>query len=232
MKVYIGPFKHWYGPYQLAESLCFWVKDIPNEIGILTKPEWVHNFGEFLAHGFTRDESDKSKNKHINKERPITWLYKFLLWIDSKRERKVYVKIDEYDTWNMYNTLALIILPMLKQFKMKKQGYPMIEIDEIPKSALPLDDHEGRWNWVLNEMIWAFKQLQPDYDWESQYYSGEADFYFTPYKTDENGKVTMYQMETGPNDTFKMNEEGIRIHQERIDKGLKMFGKYFQHLWQ
>ena len=27
MKITIGPYKSWYGPYQLAETLCFWAKE-------------------------------------------------------------------------------------------------------------------------------------------------------------------------------------------------------------
>ena len=51
MKVYIGRYKNWFGPYQLAEFLCFWAKNEKDEHGIERKPEWVHNFGEWLAHG-------------------------------------------------------------------------------------------------------------------------------------------------------------------------------------
>jgi len=46
MKVYIGPYKNWFGPYQLAEKLCFWVKPVTDKYGIKSKPDWVHNFGD------------------------------------------------------------------------------------------------------------------------------------------------------------------------------------------
>ena len=47
MKIYIGPYKSWIGPYQIAEALCFWVKRVPDEHGIKRKPDWVHDFGQW-----------------------------------------------------------------------------------------------------------------------------------------------------------------------------------------
>ena len=35
MKVKIGPYKNWFGPYQLAELLCFWAKEtVVDEYGM------------------------------------------------------------------------------------------------------------------------------------------------------------------------------------------------------
>ena len=43
-----------------------------------------------------------------------TKLVSFLGWLNSKRNRSVYVKIDDYDIWSLDHTLAYIILPCLK----------------------------------------------------------------------------------------------------------------------
>jgi hypothetical protein len=59
MKVKIGPYTNWFGPYQLAELLCFWAKEEKNEFGIPRKPDWVHNFGEWLAHGDIEPEAER-----------------------------------------------------------------------------------------------------------------------------------------------------------------------------
>lgn len=241
MKVNIGKYTEWFGPFQLAKSLCFWVKDVKDEYGFYSKPDWVHNFGDFLAHGFSPDESHKPKNERIHKERPVTWLYNFLLWIDSKKSRRVKIHIDRWDTWNLYNTLALIILPLLKQFKENLHGYPNVDINDIPEEIkLSNKDSEENcwekemvyWIWILDEMIWTFEQLQPDYNWEEQYYSGECDIYFEAVEPDENGKSTLHQLNNGPNHTFTFDEDAIKKHQERINNGLRLFGKYFQTLWQ
>jgi hypothetical protein len=51
MRVKIGKYENWFGPYQLAETLCFWAKPVVDEYGMKSKPDYVHNFGEWLAHG-------------------------------------------------------------------------------------------------------------------------------------------------------------------------------------
>ena len=58
MKVYIGKYKDWFGPYQLAELLCFWAKKEKDEYGFEHTADWVHNFGEWLAHGSIEPEPE------------------------------------------------------------------------------------------------------------------------------------------------------------------------------
>lgn len=243
MRVKIGPYKNWFGPYQLAEALCFWVKETPDEFGTPTKPEWVHKFGEWLAHGNTPDESDKPRIERMLKERPETWLYGLLKWVESKRKRSVKIHIDKWDTWNMDRTLAMIILPMLKQLNDTKHGAPCVDDADVPEHlrstvAPPKENeydtdgnHFLRWDWVLGEIIWAFEQHQPDCDWEQQYYSGTHDLYWEVSAKDDKGKATMYQMKNGPDDTWKVDMEGLKAHQNRIANGFRLFGKYYQNLW-
>lgn len=61
MKVYIGPYKNWVGPYQIAEALCFWVKPVKDEYNFKSKPDWVHNFGTWLSHGTTDEKNYRFK---------------------------------------------------------------------------------------------------------------------------------------------------------------------------
>src|SRR6056300_1710880 len=122
MKVKIGPYKDWFGPHQLAEKLCFWArKTVVDEYGMKDYPDYVFKFGEWLAYGKWRGIDDiptDSKNlfKSVDEENK-TVLYRLLEWIESKRDRKIKIRIDKYDTWAMDHTLALIALPMLKQLK-------------------------------------------------------------------------------------------------------------------
>lgn len=228
MKIYIGPYKNWFGPYQLAQKLCFWAKPQVDKYGLKEKPEWVHNFGTFLAHGF--DKSDNPKN---------TWLNNFFIWVDSKKKRKVKVKVHNYDVWNANDTLAIIILPVLKMIKEDKQGSQMVEDVDVPDnikstSAKPKENEwdtdeflHDRWSWVLDEMIWSFEQLQPDVDWESKFYSG--DFGEMVFEDDEVYKDCKKVSFVGS--TFEVDREGLKKHSDRIDNGLRLFGKYFRGLW-
>ena len=238
MKIKIGPYENWFGPYQLAELLCFWAKEEKDEYGIPRKPDWVHNFGEWLAHGSVEPEAQVGEIRKWGDDRPTTWLYKFLNWIHSKKQRTIKVHIDRWDTWSMDDTLAYIILPMLKQLKATKHGAPQVDIDDVPKhlkptkKALTAYNKDGttdeqffdRWDWVLDEMIFAFDSKVND-DWEDQFESGTSDI---GWKKLENG---MSEMVRGPNDTKEYDWEGRKVYEARIANGFRLFGKYYQNLW-
>ena len=139
------------------------------------------------------------------------------------QERDINIQIDEYDTWSMDHTLALIILPMLKQLKTTKHGSPFVDDEDVPENirssaAAPrenewdTDEHfHSRWEWVMDEMIWAFTQIT-DYNSENQFYSYAG-----------NGEETM--------ENFRVDREGLDKHEARINNALKLFGKYFRGLW-
>lgn len=245
MYVKIGPYKGWLGPYQLADILCFWVPSVKDSIGRKEKPEWVHKFGEWLAHGSIRPDpkEDDPPRPMFDQHRHKTALYRFLLWVDKKRSRKEVVRIHPYDVWNMNNTLALIIVPMLQTLQDTCQGAPLVDDKDVPvelrsTSAPPLSEDEKllghsddfffkRWDWVLGEMIFAFENM--NVDWEQQFYSGDSELSSTPSKVDENGKIVEYTLLSVGN--VKIDRKGIKQYQKRIDNGLRLFGKYYQCLW-
>ena len=209
MKVIIGPYKNWWGPYQIAELLCFWAKPTKDELGHLGKPLWVHNFGGWLAEN--EDGSD-------------TLLTKLCNWIHKKRQRQVCVRIDHYDTWSMDNTLANIILPMLKQLKATKHGSPHVDDFDTPQhlwstNAKPKENDwdtdefwHDRWEHVLSEMIWAFEQeLDP-----------HADDHF--FRLDPDPKLPIAEQ-------TNYDVVGHRQWQHRKQRGFQLFGKYYQALW-
>ena len=237
MKVKIGPYTNWYGPYQLAETLCFWAKEEKDEYGIPRKPDWVHNFGEWLAHGSVEPEAEVGEVTSWDRERHDTLLARLLYWIHSKKERTIKVHIDRWDTWSMDHTLAYIVLPMLKQLKERKHGAPFVDLDDVPKELHgkkltkkqkdngEVDDkHFERWDWVLDEMIFAFDSKVND-GWEEQFESGESDI---QWKKLEDG---MSQMIEGPTHTKVYDWEGRKKYEERIANGFRLFGKYYQNLW-
>jgi hypothetical protein len=240
MKVKIGKYTSWFGPYQLAELLCFWVKKEKDEYGFEEKPDWVHKFGEWLAYGSVSPEPKVGGISRLNKDREKTRLYRFLLWVESKKKRTVKVHIDPWDTWSMDHTLAHIIHPMLIQLKKTQHGAPYVDDKDVPKhlrrvAAEPLTEEEKncgvtdslhfqRWEWVLDEMIFAFASELDD-SWEDQFYKGEHDI---AWKQLENGMSEMIRMDK---DTFEFDEKGHKKYHERIQNGFRLFGKYYQNLW-
>lgn len=168
MKVKIGPYLNWIGPYQIANLLRY--------VGVSTKRCRI--IGQYLSE---------------------TWLDDFCQWIHNKKHRTIKIRIDDYDVWSMEHTLSLIILPMLIKLKATKHGAPLVDNEDVPpelRSDVELtwaeddDRFQSRWDWVLDEMIWAFTQI-----------------------TEDTEPVTAVR------------------HWERVQNGTRLFGKYYQGLW-
>lgn len=150
------------------------------------------------------------------------------LWFD-RRTQKVKVRIDKWDTWSMDHTLAPIILPMLKQLKETKHGAPYVYPEDVPTELRPTKKELtaytkkaktdpkwfDRWDYVLDEMIWAFEQKNRDH-WEDDYYG--------PYIESEDKRELFGRFEW-------IDDEGRQKHQERMTNGFKLFGKYYENLW-
>jgi len=127
-------------------------------------------------------------------------------WLDRlfgwNPKQKISVRIDKHDTWSMDHTLAHIILPMLVQLKENNHGHPA-----------NLEEHE--WDDIMDEMIWAFEQKCRDH-WEDDYYGDYVE-------DQKNGSMV---------GSFKwIDHEGRQKHQERMTNGFKLFGKYYENLW-
>jgi hypothetical protein len=119
-----------------------------------------------------------------------------------RKNRATRVEIEPHDTWSMDCTLAMIIHPMLVQLKATQHGHP---------SNLT----EQEWDQILDEMIWAFEQKCRDH-WEDDYY-GDYD------EDQKNGPMV---------GSFKwIDHEGLKTHQERMSNGFRLFGKYYENLW-
>jgi len=153
--------------------------------------------------------------------------------INKLRNRKIKVKYHNYDTWNLDHTLALIILPGLKQLKATNHGYASVDNSDLPTACLKDASGEERWEWVMDEMIWAFSEMANDYPGQEAFQSGNVDFVWA--KVDALGnddpEGSLYRMDNGPNHTFSIDFEGRKKYDERIQRGLTLFGKYYRNLW-
>ena len=186
------------------------------------------------------DLYDDKNNKYTDwLVKPMELVRKFLDFVHPKIN---YVKIDRWDTWSMDSTLGMIALPMLKQLQASKHGAPFVDDEDVPEelksTSAPAkenewdtdDNHFKRWDWVMDEMIFAFEH-HVNREWEEAYRSGEFDWKSEACAWDENGKATMYRQVDGPNNTYKCDYEGMKVVEDRIKNGFKLFGKYYQNLW-
>jgi hypothetical protein len=127
----------------------------------------------------------------------------------GKRKRKIKVKVDKWDSWNAQHTLALIILPVLKQLKATQHGATNTDDEDVPlelksTSCAPVENTWDidenwfkRWDWILDQMIFSFDTLVNEDD--------EA--------------------------TLKLSTEDMLEREKRINTGLSLFGKYYRGLW-
>ena len=205
MRVYTSNYRnHWLSPYVILEKVLYWKTDIYDK----DPPKWLQTICE--------------------------WNQNFL---DFIHPRINYIKIDKYDAWNADGTLSMIILPLLQELRSQKSGSPFTDDEDVPdhlKSCYaPRVENEWdtdenfhkRWDWVLDEIIWTFEQLHPDYCWEEQYRTRVLDVDFVK---GENG---ISEMVRGPNDTYQCDYDAMRIHQKRINNGLRLFGLHYLNLW-
>lgn len=183
----------------------------------------------------------------------LDWIYsvtvnKYFAW----KKRKIKVKIHPYDTWGMDNTLAHIILPMLKQLKETKHGSPHVESEHVPEhlrltereqavfergyydASLGATDEEldvvsnkfhQQWNWVIDQMIWSFEQQLDEDNSHKHYYDP-----YEPGETVEEDDNELFdkdwRMKMG-----KFNNDKYKAYHERKQLGFTLFGKYYQALW-
>jgi len=155
-------------------------------------------------------------------------------------DRKVKVHIDPYDVWNMDHTLALIIHPMLVELKKDKHGAPVVDDEDVPEELRSVgadpfidedtgepDDHLDchffkRWDWVLDEMIWAFGEYTQD--WEEQYHTKKDPADVIP----ENRTDGLNGL--GLNE-WSYDAVGRKAHEDRIYNAISLFGKYYVNFW-
>lgn len=210
MLVKIGPYKDWVGPYQIADLLkCVGVSE-----------DTRFNIGSWLA--------DKT---------PLSKICEFIYRL---RKRKIVIKIDKYDTWSMDNTLAHIALPMLIQLKQTKHGAPLVDDEDVPEelrstTAPPKENeydvdgnHFKRWDWVMDEMIFAFTH-ELDHNWEDKFWKVQPEFDFEDAEQQkQNGAVAI---EVKWKRKGECDWDGMNAVQNRIHNGFRLFGKYYQSLW-
>jgi hypothetical protein len=213
VKVYKSNYRHhWISPYIILEKVFFW-----REI----------------------DYDEPLIEKWADRLQPFSKAYQAVM--DFIHPKIDYVKIDRYDTWSMDHTLADIILPMLKQLNAEKHGAPHVDDEDVPmelqswtspaKDEYDTDGHHfARWDYVLNEMIFAF-ECKADDTWQEKFSSGEHDMKSVPCAWDTEDKPTLYNLQKGPNDTYKCDYEGIAEVQKRITNGYRLFGRYYEALW-
>lgn len=219
--------------------------------------EWCHN----KIHGKDGilnivDESEYNWLDKVIQKVCSGWQSVLNATVNNNRllRRKIKVRIDPHDTYSADHTLALIIVPLLKELRLSKNGSPMVDNEDVPdrlkmskreqkifdegswNKKLKFTEKEkdfidkkyhDRWDWVLTEMIHAF-ECELDEDWDKQFTSGVMDINFE--ETVVDGKK-MNQLVHGPNHTYEIDMEARKKAYARRENGRILFAKYYNALW-
>lgn len=203
MKVYMNGYKdNWISPYTILEKIVFW-RDIDYDEPVIKR--WANRL-------YPVCEAWRNFADRIN--RNIRW-----------------VKIDHYDVWSMDYTLAYIIVPLLKELQRVKHGAPAVDLADVPRHLHPTKAEQKkfnetgktdknffkRWDWVLDEMIWAHEQFLLD-DPDGQFYDHSK-------ANDPNDDLTTQARK------IRVDRKGLRAYHDRWNNGLRLFGKYYRSLW-
>jgi hypothetical protein len=141
----------------------------------------------------------------------------------------------------MDHTLAMIVLPMLKQLHETKHGSPCVDDEDVPdglclrsteaptkENEWDIDDnHFKRWDWVLEEMIQAF-ECKVDEDWSEKYWTGTSRIEWRELDKEYHGEKLSQMVELGDR---KCDWDALKAHEARNNNGFRLFGKYYQALW-
>jgi hypothetical protein len=144
------------------------------------------------------------------------------------KKRKIDIRIDDYDVWNMDDTLAHIIHPMLLKIQEDKHGAPPVDDEDVPDNIRRINapniselrEYEtddfwfARWDYVIGEMIFAFESKLKD--WEDPFWSKQ------PQKESTIGIPVLVD---------DCDWDGMKAYAERMQNGFRLFGKYYEGLW-
>lgn len=128
------------------------------------------------------------------------------------KKRKIVVKIHDYDIYSADTTLAYIILPVLQKLKENKHGSPYVNSEDVPEYLHPTKEELEEYK--------KYGTVDSKYFERWEYVLDHMIWSFDQVIKENNLEI----------DNFKDFEE-YKAHNEKIDYGLRMFGKYYRALW-
>jgi hypothetical protein len=211
MYVKLGPYKNWWvGPYQIADTL--------------------------KVFGYSEDECYEIGNK-LNSFKSLVDFCEWVYEHNPLKERKVVVKIDNFDVWNVDCSLSIIIAPLLKKFAEDTSSMFQVDDCDVPDELKSMNaprvnyeynfdiNYKLRHQWLLSELIWTFEQLNPECSMEDTFYT-----YTEEYKLAMKANDDLSDDWLNPKGVI-WDQEGYIAYNNRIQNGLNLFSRYFRHLW-
>jgi hypothetical protein len=208
MKINIGPYINWTGPYQIADLLqkvgvseerCFAIGE--------RMPNWINEVCLWV-------ESKRHRRLKIQIDSYDTWS------MDHTLALIIVPLLQQLRNTTHGYPANLCSSGYSGQVHFKGEGF-----------EYPEDHGAGKWDAILAEMIWAFEQASAD-DWKNQYYSGVSDIQWVETTAESDDKGNKFsELIYGPNHTVKIDQIGMAAHAKRMQDGFDLFAKYYTSLW-
>jgi len=136
----------------------------------------------------------------------LDWIYNNTInrVFDLLKEQKIKIRIDDYDVWSMDDTLTHIISPMLKKLKEHKHGSAYVDNEDVPENLQYTPDPGNPDNPDHDNLIekrWTYVLDEMIWAFERKL---ENDYSY---------------------------DESYKERQKRMDNGFRLFGKYYESLW-
>lgn len=153
-----------------------------------------------------------------------------------ERKRVVKIKLDSWDSYDATATIAMIVVPILKDLKEKKRGTPvsMYPEDHVcwkleteseeeyqAREKAAGDAAEKLWDEILDKMIFAFESYI-NTDWEDKFWIVHPEL---DWNEQEAEKPLKWKVEG------QFDREGYDAYKEKIQEGLQLFAKHYGSLW-
>ena len=138
----------------------------------------------------------------IGNYHPPKWIEWAFNLFGIKYDRKVSVQIDPWDTWSADHTLATIIVPVLKQLRKDAMGSSAVDDEDVPKGMRRKDAKPTENQWDVDE------HWHKRWDWVL-------------------GEMIMAFECIAEKDWVDWD----KATEERVNNGLRLFGKYYMGLW-
>jgi hypothetical protein len=151
MKVYIGPYRDWIGPYQLADLL--------QHVGV--SEDKCHEIGRWLSKTWV--------------DTACNWVHS-----KKKRKIKVRIDgYDIWSMDHTLGMIILPMLKLIRADNHGAGMIADDDVpEELKSTSAPPREHEhdtddfvfDRWNYALDQMIFSFESTQDDNVWEDKYF--------------------------------------------------------------
>lgn len=206
MKIYIGPYKNWWGPYQIADLLRYigFSKKRCKRIG-----EWLNNTRFLEVCEYIHARRKRKVKIHIDDYDVWGMDHTLALIVVPllkrlKENQQGAPHVDDEDVPN----------------RLKSTNAPPLTEEQINYGS-PDNNHFHRWDWVIDEIIWCFNQIL-DEESESQF-SKDKD----PSKPSNEKRLSFRESM----DRIDFDHEAYKAHHDRIQNGMCLFGKYLRGMW-